>query len=86
MAQVGFCSVDGNVDQEEGARGVRVWKSGLVRSEVEVVSCGGWEDGCFGELEGQNCISCYFVRNSLHFDGSGMVAGRVTGEVSWDEK
>ena len=64
-----FSSVDGDIDEEERSRGVRVWDSGIVRSEVQVVGCGRGKCGCLRELERQDRVACYFLRDSLHCDG-----------------
>lgn len=63
-----FRGVDGDVDKEQRARGVRVWQSWFVRAKVEIVCSGDWEGGSRWELERQDCVSCYFVGHSFHFD------------------
>lgn len=52
VAEVGFCCVDWDIDDEEGAGGIWVWDSGLVWSDVEVVCCGFGEEGGCWELHG----------------------------------
>lgn len=50
VAQVGFGRVDGDVHDEHGAGGVRIWDARLVGAEVEVVCCWLGECWCCGEV------------------------------------
>lgn len=65
---MGFCCVDWDIDDEEGAGGIWVWDSGLVWSDVEVVCCGFGEEGGCWELHGQGGVPFHLHGFDLHFE------------------
>lgn len=75
---MGFCCVDWDVDEEEGAGGICVWDSGFMGTDVEVVCCGLGECWCGGELHGQGCVPCHLHGCALHFDER-LIAGCCVG-------
>lgn len=79
VADVGFCCIDWDVDDEEAARRVWVWDSGFVRAEVEVVRCWCFDGLCGGELQWKGGVPGHFHGVFLHSWGWLLACG-----VSWN--